>query len=198
MGQKYLVTLFGLLVSHRTWHSVTKPQNLLWHHNQAMFTSLISLQFGLSLNFDEGFWSRTFRPNQTCWIKMFTWNIGWRLLDPFKLSSPSRGGLSKPTPGLDPTSYRLELISHHKMFGCSKQPAYQAAIQIMVILMAVILLMIWVTESRFRKQQPSLGLPENSSYHPATLKGPRLKATSRSSNRKQAQGRLDDQRSLQA
>ena len=30
----------------------------------------------------------------------------------------------------------------------------------MVILMAMILLMIWVTESRFRKQQLSLGLPE--------------------------------------
>ena len=38
----------------------------------------------------------------------------------------------------------------------------------MVILMAVIL---WVTESRFRKQQPSLGLPEKLIIPPSHFEG---------------------------
>jgi len=37
--------------------------------------------------------------------------------------------------------------------------------------MAVILLMIWITESRFRKQQPSLGLPEKLIIPPSHFEG---------------------------
>ena len=41
----------------------------------------------------------------------------------------------------------------------------------MVILMAVILVMIWVTESRFYKQQSSLGLSENLITPPSHFEG---------------------------
>ena len=41
----------------------------------------------------------------------------------------------------------------------------------MVILMAVIFVMIWVTESRFRKQQSSLGLPEKLIIPPSHFEG---------------------------
>ena len=43
--------------------------------------------------------------------------------------------------------------------------------KIMVILIALILLMIWVTESRFRKQQSSLGLPKNLILPPSHFEG---------------------------
>ena len=52
------------------------------------------------------------------------------------------------------------------------QPAYRRLqYRIMVILMAMILLMIWVTESRFRKQQPSLGLLEKLIIPPSRFEG---------------------------
>jgi len=43
--------------------------------------------------------------------------------------------------------------------------------RIMVVLMAVTLVMIWVTESRFRKQKSSLGLPENLIIPPSHFEG---------------------------
>ena len=48
-----------------------------------------------------------------------------------------------------------------------RRPPYR----IMVILMAVIFVMIWVTESRFHKQQSSLGLPENLIIPPSHFEG---------------------------
>ncbi len=48
-----------------------------------------------------------------------------------------------------------------------RKPPYR----IMVVLMAVTLVMIWATESRFRKQQASLGLPENLILLPSHFEG---------------------------
>ena len=48
-----------------------------------------------------------------------------------------------------------------------RRPPYR----IMVILMAVIFVMIWITESRFRKQQSTLGLPENLILPPSHFEG---------------------------
>ena len=52
-----------------------------------------------------------------------------------------------------------------------RRPPYR----IMVILMAVIFVMIWVTESRFRKQESSLGLLENLILPPSHFEGAAFK-----------------------
>ena len=56
------------------------------------------------------------------------------------------------------------MIQVHQAY---RRPPYRT----MVILMAVTLVMIWGTESRFRKQQSSLGLPENLIIPPSHFEG---------------------------
>ena len=73
-------------------------------------------------------------------------------------------GFDKLSPRTDKPPQYVRMIQVQQ---ANRRPPYR----IMVFLMAVILVMIWVTESRFRKQKSSLGLPENLIIPPSHFEG---------------------------
>jgi hypothetical protein len=73
-------------------------------------------------------------------------------------------GFDKLSPRTDKPPQNVWMIQVHQAYW---RPPYR----IMVFLMTVILVMIWVTESRFQKHHASLGLPENLIIPPSHFEG---------------------------